>query len=150
MHQIVGNSLPSSLPRAVICLSVWCQWLPVGGCLFEAVLINFQSEQSKFIKHSQLCLKTNTHTRTRAHTEHLHEPKNVIRTNYTVSCFYIYVSSGLAALKLNIDCLTGEERIQTNCLIWKAHHQNVTQLSTYFEKKKAKERLSNREKRGLR
>lgn len=34
----------------------------MGGCLFEAVLINFQSEQSKFIMLSLLCLKTHTHT----------------------------------------------------------------------------------------
>lgn len=52
---------PPPLLRAVICLSVCCQWVSVGGCLFEAVLINFQSEQSKFIKHSQLCLKTHKH-----------------------------------------------------------------------------------------
>lgn len=58
-----------SLCTALICLSACCQELPVGGCLFEAVLINFQSEQSKFIKLSPLCLKTRARAApARAHT----------------------------------------------------------------------------------
>lgn len=52
--------LPPSFLEAVICVSVCCQCCSVGGCLFEVVLINFQSALSKFIKHSRLCLKTHT------------------------------------------------------------------------------------------
>lgn len=62
-----GRESHALICDSAVCLSVCCRRLPVGGRLFEAVLINFQSEQSKFIKRLLALFEDAVHARTRSH-----------------------------------------------------------------------------------